>query len=109
MFVICLFDHVGSFRDMLVPRMVSTFQEMCNLSTLEIMSDPEFFEPKTDYSRAAILFKYSQSLHSQRTELALAVTASSSRFGTGKRANRPRRPPSRLAPAKLLPRRLSTA
>ncbi|CAL2226340.1 unnamed protein product [Prunus armeniaca] len=43
--------HVGSFRDMLVPGMVSTFQGMCNLSTLEIMSDPEFFEPKTDCSR----------------------------------------------------------
>ncbi|CAB4287146.1 unnamed protein product [Prunus armeniaca] len=40
--------HVGSFCDMLVPGMVSTFQGMCNLSTLEIMSDPEFFEPKTD-------------------------------------------------------------
>ncbi|CAB4287148.1 unnamed protein product [Prunus armeniaca] len=42
--------NVGSFRDMLVPGMVSTFQGMCNLSTLEIMSDPEFFEPKTDCS-----------------------------------------------------------
>ncbi|KAL6273424.1 hypothetical protein ACE6H2_024116 [Prunus campanulata] len=42
--------HVGSFRDMLVPGMVSTFEGMCNLSTLEIESDPEFFEPKTDCS-----------------------------------------------------------
>ncbi|VVA18104.1 PREDICTED: F-box/LRR-repeat [Prunus dulcis] len=30
--------------------MVSIFEGMCNLSTLEIMSDPEFFEPKTDCS-----------------------------------------------------------
>ncbi|CAL9026409.1 unnamed protein product [Prunus brigantina] len=29
--------HVGSVRDMLVPGMVSTFQGMCNLSTLEII------------------------------------------------------------------------
>ncbi|CAL8170362.1 unnamed protein product [Prunus armeniaca] len=43
--------HVGSFCDMLVPGMVSTFQGMCNLSTLEIMSDPEFFEPKTDFAK----------------------------------------------------------
>ncbi|CAL9026410.1 unnamed protein product [Prunus brigantina] len=35
----------------------------------------------------------------KRTELALAVAALSSGFGTGKRANQPRRPPSRLAPA----------
>ena len=58
MFVICLFDHVGSFRDMLVPRMVSTFQEMCNLSTLEIMSDPEFFEPKTDVSESVAYISF---------------------------------------------------
>ncbi|CAB4319199.1 unnamed protein product [Prunus armeniaca] len=30
--------------------LVSTSLGMCNLSTLEIMSDPEFFEPKTDCS-----------------------------------------------------------
>ncbi|CAL8990853.1 unnamed protein product [Prunus brigantina] len=48
--------HVGSFRDMLVPGMVSTFQGMCNLSTLEIMSDPEFFEPKTDVSESVAYF-----------------------------------------------------
>ncbi|CAL2273035.1 unnamed protein product [Prunus armeniaca] len=41
--------------------------------------------------------------------LALAVAASSSGFGTGKRPNPPRRPPSRLAPAYLLPSRLATA
>ncbi|CAL9007506.1 unnamed protein product, partial [Prunus brigantina] len=35
-----------------------------------------------------------RSLHSQRTELSLAVTASSSGFGTEKRPNPPRRPPS---------------
>ncbi|KAL6281377.1 hypothetical protein ACE6H2_018258 [Prunus campanulata] len=38
-----------------------------------------------------------RSLHSQRTELALAVTASSSGFGTGKSPNPPSHPPSRLA------------
>ncbi|CAL8123822.1 unnamed protein product [Prunus armeniaca] len=48
------------------------------------------------YGRAAILFKYirrTRSLHSQGTELSLAVTASSSGFGT-EIPNPPRRPPS---------------
>ncbi|CAL2273041.1 unnamed protein product [Prunus armeniaca] len=44
-----------------------------------------------------------------RTELAIVVTASSSGFGIGKRPNPPRRPPSSLAPALLLPSDLLAA
>ncbi|CAL9003258.1 unnamed protein product, partial [Prunus brigantina] len=40
------------------------------------------------------IFQRTRSLHSQWTELSLAVTASSSGFGAGKRPNPPRRPPS---------------
>ncbi|ONH96055.1 hypothetical protein PRUPE_7G105000 [Prunus persica] len=42
--------HIGSFLDILVPEMVSMFGGTCNLRTLEIKSDPQFLDLKTDCS-----------------------------------------------------------
>ncbi|CAL2250698.1 unnamed protein product [Prunus armeniaca] len=54
----------------------------------------EYFKRTAVRLYSLILFERTRSLHSQWTELSLAVTVSSSGFGAEKRPNLPRRPPS---------------